>query len=93
MSTRKQLKKSLKNKNKELKGSHLLKENFNYGICSMKKNEILFYRNLLELLIAYNVDNLIFTISKPSIIVSSRLINFLYNLELLPLKPNIYIFK
>lgn len=93
LSTRKQLKKSLKNKNKELKGSHLLKENFNYGICSMKKNEILFYRNLLELLIAYNVDNLIFTISKPSIIVSSRLINFLYNLELLPLKPNIYIFK
>lgn len=93
LSTRKQLKNSLKNKNKELKGCHLLKDNFNYGICSMKKNEISFYRKLLELLLTYNVDNLIFTISKPSIIVSSRLLNFLYNLELLPLKPNIYHFK
>lgn len=81
LSNRPQLKKSLVTKGKELKGLDLLKMNFEYGIASMKKNEVKFYRNLLELLLKYNVENLLFLISKMSIITSARLINFLYFLD------------
>lgn len=81
LSSRPQLKKSLETKGKELKGLDLLKSNFKYGIASMKKNEVKFYMNLLELLLKYNVENLLFLISKMSVITSSRLINFLYFLD------------
>lgn len=81
LSNRPQLKKSLELKGKELKGLDLLKSNFEYGIASMKKNEVKFYMNLLDLLLKYNVENLLFLISKMSVITSSRLINFLYFLD------------
>lgn len=81
LSNRPQLKASLKKRGKELKGLDILKSNFEYGIASMKKNEIKFYTNLLDLLLKYNVDNLLFLISKMSIITSSRLIEFLYFLD------------
>lgn len=81
LSNRPQLKKSLMAKGKELKGLDLLKTNFEYGIASMKKNEVTFYRDLLELLLKYNVENLLFLISKMSVITSSRLINFFYFLD------------
>lgn len=80
LSNRPQLKKSLETKRKELKGFDLL-SNFEYGIASMKKNEVKFYMNLLDLLLKYNVENLLFLISKMSVITSSRLINFLYFLD------------
>lgn len=81
LSNRPQLKVSLKKTGKELKGLDILKSNFEYGIASMKKNEIKFYTNLLDLLLKYNVENLLFLISKMSIITSSRLIEFLYFLD------------
>lgn len=81
LSTRPQLKQALAKKGKELKGLDLLKSNFEYGIASMKKNEVEFYMHLLDLLLEYNVENLLFLISKVSIITSSRLINFLYLID------------
>ena len=81
LSTRKQLQQSLKKKNKELKGLDLLKTNFDYGIASMKDNEVQFYISLLRMLNQYDVGNLIFMISKMSIITSSRLTNFFYLLD------------
>lgn len=78
LSNRPQLKASLKKKGKELKGLDMLKSNFEYGIASMKENELKFYMNLLNLLLEYNVENLLFMISKMSVITSSRLISFLY---------------
>lgn len=81
LSNRPQLRESLAQNRKELKGLDLLKSNFEYGIASMKKNEVKFYVNLLDLLLEYNVKNLLFLVSKMSIITSSRLINFLYFLD------------
>ena len=81
LSNRPQLKASLGTKGKELKGLDLLKSNFEYGIASMKENELKFYMNLLNLLLKYNVENLLFMISKMSVITSSRLTNFLYFLD------------
>lgn len=81
LSNRPQLRESLAKNKKELKGLNLLKSNFEYGIASMKKNEIKFYMDLLDLLLEYDVENLLFMVSKMSIITSSRLINFLYFLD------------
>lgn len=79
--TRKQLKDSLGKSGKELKGLDLLKTNFTYGIATMKNNEVKFYLSLFEMLNQYNVDNLLFMISKMSVITSARLINFYYFLD------------
>ena len=81
LSTRKQLQQSLKNKSRELKGLDLIRTNFDYGIASMKGNEVQFYISLFKMLNQYDVDNLIFMISKISIITSSRLTNFFYFLD------------
>lgn len=81
LSTRKQLQQSLKNKSRELKGLDLIRTNFDYGIASMKGNEVQFYISLFKMLNQYDVDNLIFMISKMSIIISSRLTNFFYFLD------------
>lgn len=81
LSSRKQLQQSLKNKNREFKGLDLLKTNFNYGIASMKDNEVQFYTSVFRMLNRYDVDNLLFMISKISIITSSRLTNFFYFLD------------
>ena len=81
LSSRKQLQQSLKKKNRELKGLDLLKTNFNLGIASMKDNEVQFYTSVFRMLNRYGVDNLLFMISKMSIITSSRLTNFFYFLD------------
>lgn len=81
LSNRPQLREALAKKGKELKGLDLLKSNFEYGIASMKNNEVKFYIDLLDLLLEYNVENLLFLVSKMSIITSSRLKNFLHFLD------------
>ncbi|WP_025171873.1 hypothetical protein [Streptococcus oralis] len=81
LSSRKQLRQSLKKKNRELKGLDLLKSNFEYGIASMKNNEVQFYLSIFKMLNKFEVDNLLFMISKMSIIISSRLTNFLNFLD------------
>lgn len=81
LNSRTQLRDSLQNKGRELKGSDLLKNNFDFGIASMSERELDFYINLLDLLLNYDVDNLLFMISKMSIITSSRLQNFFYYVD------------
>ena len=81
LSTRPQLQKALQQKNKELKGLDLLKTNFDFGIASMKDKEVQFYTSIFRLLNHDKVDNLLFMISKMSIITSSRLTNFFYFLD------------
>lgn len=78
LNSRTQLRDSLQNKGRELKGADLLKNNFDYGIASMSERELNFYINLLNLLLKYDVHNLLFMISKMSIITSSRLQNYFY---------------
>lgn len=81
LNSRTQLRDSLQNKGRELKGADLLKNNFDFGIASMSERELNFYINLLDLLLKYDVDNLLFMISKMSIITSSRLQNFFYYID------------
>lgn len=81
LNSRTQLRDSLQNKGRELKGADLLKNNFDYGIASMSERELDFYINLLDLLLKYDVDNLLFMISKMSIITSSRLQNYFYYVD------------
>lgn len=57
----------------ELKGSMILKSNFKYGVHSLKKNEVSFYTKLFKLLNEKNIDNLLFSISKMSLVIDSRL--------------------
>ncbi len=91
LNSRTQLRDSLQNKGRELKGADLLKNNFDFGIASMNDRELDFYIDLLDLLLKYDVDNLLFMISKMSIITSSRLQNYFYNLDLNSISP--FIFK
>lgn len=81
LNSRTQLRDSLKNKERELKGADLLKNNFDFGIASMSERELNFYINLLDLLLKYDVNNLLFMISKMSIITSSRLQNYFYYID------------
>lgn len=78
LSTKKQLRSSLANRNKELKGMDILKRNFDYGIASMGESQLNFYEQLFRCLLEYDVNNLLFMISKPSIITSARLSNLFY---------------
>ena len=57
----------------------------------MNDRELDFYIDLLDLLLKYDVDNLLFMISKMSIITSSRLQNYFYGLDLNSISP--FIFK
>lgn len=91
LNSRTQLRDSLQNKGRELKGADLLKNNFDFGIASMNDRELDFYIDLLDLLLKYDVDNLLFMISKMSIITSSRLQNYFYDLDLNSISP--FIFK
>ena len=62
---------------KELKGAHIIKNQFKYGVASLKKNEITFYSKLFDLLLKYRIDNLIFTVSKMSLLIDSKLKNWI----------------
>lgn len=68
-------------KGKELKGQSILKNNFAYGVASLKDNEITFYRDLFEVLIDNDVYNLFFSISKMSTVIDTRLGNWMLELE------------
>lgn len=81
LNSRTQLRDSLQNKRRELKGADLLKNNFDFGIASMSERELNFYINLLDLLLKFDVHNLLFMISKMSIITSSRLQKYLYYID------------
>lgn len=60
-------------KGKELKGKDILKSNFKFGVASLKKNELSFFRRLFEMLLNYETDNLLFSISKMALLIDSRL--------------------
>lgn len=57
----------------ELKGSKILKGNFDYGIHSLQTKEISFYTQLFKLLNKNKIDNLLFSISKMALVIDSRL--------------------
>lgn len=69
---------SNKNKTIELKGSTLLKQQFEFGVASMKDKSISFYSDLFDLLMKYKTNNLLFSISKMSILIDSKLLNWIY---------------
>ncbi|MEK4159370.1 MULTISPECIES: hypothetical protein [Paenibacillus] len=66
---------------RELKGKDILNKNFNYGIASLKNRELDFYSSLFDLLLENEVDNLLFSINKMSLIVDNRLTSWILDIE------------
>lgn len=67
-----------KNKTIELKGSIILKQQFEFGVASMKNKSTIFYSRLFDLLMKFKTNNLLFSISKISILIDSKLSNWIY---------------
>lgn len=67
--------------NRELKGKDILDKNFEYGIASLKGRELDFYNSLFDLLLENNVDNLLFSINKMSLVADKRLTDWILVLE------------
>lgn len=65
---------------KELKGKDILRNNFKHGVASLKKNGLSFYKNLFEMLLKYDIDNLLFCISKMALLIDSRLNNWILDI-------------
>ncbi|WP_434122270.1 hypothetical protein [Salinicoccus roseus] len=66
---------------KELKGSSILKNNFKYGVASLKKRELKFYSSLMDILLENDISNLLFTINKMSLVADNRLTPWILELE------------
>lgn len=67
--------------NTELKGKDILDKNFKYGIASLKSRELDFYNSLFDLLLKNNVENLLFSINKMSLVVDKRMTEWILKLE------------
>ncbi|MDJ0333015.1 hypothetical protein [Planococcus sp. S3-L1] len=70
-----------RNFDKELKGKDILDKNFKFGIASMKNREIDFYNSLMDLLLENQVDNLLLSINKMSLVADNRLTDWILELE------------
>ncbi len=70
-----------RNFDKELKGKDILDKNFKFGIASMKNREINFYNSLIDLLLENQVDNLVLSINKMSLVTDNRLTDWILELE------------
>ncbi|PKH11719.1 hypothetical protein [Planomicrobium sp. MB-3u-38] len=66
---------------KELKGKDILDKNFKFGIASMKNHELDFYNSLIDLLLENQVDNLLLSINKMSLVADNRLTHWILELE------------
>lgn len=66
---------------KELKGKDILNQNFKFGIASMKNRELDFYNSLIDLLLENQVDNLLLSINKMSLVADNRLTDWILELE------------
>lgn len=66
---------------KELKGKDILRGSFQYGVASLKRKEVTFYNSLFKLLIEKEVDNLLFSINKMSLIIDARLVDWIHTLD------------
>lgn len=67
--------------NKELKGQNVLeKKRFKFGVASLKGHDLDFYSSLFGMLIDHDVENLLFSISKMSIIIDSRLNEWIFSM-------------
>ncbi|MHC5268194.1 hypothetical protein ACYSNO_03245 [Enterococcus sp. LJL98] len=84
---------STQNPDRELKGSIIVKGNFKYGVASLKPRNVKFYSNFFRLLFKYDTDNLLFSINKMSVIVDSKLLNWLYLIDNKRLYPDIRALK
>lgn len=69
------------NGDKELKGQHILKGNFAYGVVSLKKGGIEFYTKLFEMLNKFEVKNLVFSVSKMSMIIDYKLLEWILDMD------------
>ncbi len=78
---------------RELKGKDILDKNFNYGIASLKNRELDFYSSLFDLLLENEVDNLLFSINKMSLIVDYRFTSWILKLEEIKFIPSARNFK
>lgn len=70
-----------RNFDKELKGKDILGKNFKFGIASMKNREIDFYNSLIDILLENQVDNLLLSINKMSLVADNRLTHWILELE------------
>ncbi|MDE4086879.1 hypothetical protein PO902_17670 (plasmid) [Planococcus maritimus] len=70
-----------RNFDKELKGKDILDKNFKFGIASMKNREIDFYNSLIDILLENQVDNLLLSINKMSLVADNRLTHWILELE------------
>jgi len=70
-----------RNFDKELKGKDILDRNFKFGIASMKNRELDFYNSLIGLLLENQVDNLLLSINKMSLVADKRLTDWILELE------------
>ncbi|MCM3667324.1 hypothetical protein M3204_23400 [Mesobacillus subterraneus] len=66
---------------KELKGKDILGKNFKYGIASLKGRELDFYNSLFDLLLENQVDNLLLSINKISLVADNRLSDWILKME------------
>lgn len=67
---------------KELKGTKVLGNSvFNTGISSMKKRELEFYINLLDIISRYEIKSCIYVVNKVSNLVSSKLRNWILDVS------------
>ncbi|MEI2664049.1 hypothetical protein [Rossellomorea sp. LJF3] len=72
---------NFRDKDRELKGKDILDKHFEYGIASLKGHEINFYSSLFEILLENQVDNLLFSINKMSLVADKRLSDWILKLE------------
>ncbi|MDQ0229165.1 hypothetical protein [Metabacillus malikii] len=66
---------------RELKGMDIIKDNFEFGIASLKDNELHLFHSLFDLLLETKVENLLFSINKMSLVADKRLRSWILNLE------------
>lgn len=81
------------NPNRELKSTGFFKKRFSFGPHSMRDKDVMFYYNLFSLLVERNCSLLTYSISKMSVLVNAKLLEWFYVLDEKRFIDNIYAFK
>ena len=81
------------NLHKEVKGKDIFDKKLKYGIANLKTRELNFLGSLIDLLIENNVNNLLFSISKLSLVVDDRLNSWMLDLEKRRFIDSVWLFK
>lgn len=68
-------------RSEELKGQKILeRKRFEYGIASLAKNDVVFYKSVFEMMLEYDIENCLFSISKMALIIDSRLSEWIWKI-------------